>query len=105
MLHDIHGLPVSSSSPDAVAAFDRTTLSYLKYRLDTPEHLARALATDPEFGLAYCVAVDLMRPVLAEMALLGGSHAHQDVLERLIARRSVAPESKPSRRQRRTPGG
>jgi tetratricopeptide (TPR) repeat protein len=55
MFHDIHGLPVSSSSPDAVAAFDRTILSYLQYRLDTPEHLARALAADPEFGLAHCV--------------------------------------------------
>jgi tetratricopeptide (TPR) repeat protein len=55
MFHDVHGLPVSSSSPDAVAAFDRTLLSYLKYRLDTPEHLARALAADPEFGLAYCL--------------------------------------------------
>ena len=55
MLHDIRGLPLSSSSPDAVATFDRTILSYLRYRVDTPEHLARALAADPEVGLAYCV--------------------------------------------------
>src|SRR5262249_59862307 len=32
----------------------------------------------------YARAVDLMRPVLADMYLLGGSHAQQDVLEQLF---------------------
>jgi tetratricopeptide (TPR) repeat protein len=52
---DIHGLPISTSSADAGAAFDRTVLGYLKYRADTPEHLRGTLAADPEFGLAHCL--------------------------------------------------
>ena len=56
MLQDQHGLAVSTSSMDAAASFDRTILGYLKYRADTPQHLARTLAADPEFGLAHCLA-------------------------------------------------
>ncbi len=55
MPQDIHGLALTTASADAVAAFDRTLVGYLKYRPDTAEHLAAALAADPEFGLAHCV--------------------------------------------------
>ena len=41
---------------EAASSFDRTILGYLKYRADTPQHLARTLAADPEFGLAHCLA-------------------------------------------------
>jgi hypothetical protein len=54
-MRDIHGLPITSSSAEASAAFDRTVLAYLKYRADTPDHLGRTLAADPEFGLAHCM--------------------------------------------------
>ncbi len=55
MLRDLHGRPVSTSSPEAMEAFDRTVEGFLKYRLDTPEHLKRTLAADPELGLAHCL--------------------------------------------------
>jgi tetratricopeptide (TPR) repeat protein len=55
MPHDVHSLPLSTSSAEASAAFDRTVLAYLKYRADTPEHLKRTLAADPDFGLAHCL--------------------------------------------------
>ena len=56
MLQDQHGLTISTLSREAAASFDRTILSYLKFRADTPQHLARTLAADPEFGLAHCLA-------------------------------------------------
>jgi len=56
MLRDQHGLAVSTSSMEAASSFDRTILAYLKYRADTPQHLASTLTADPEFGLAHCLA-------------------------------------------------
>jgi hypothetical protein len=56
MLHDQHGLTISTSSADAAASLDRTILAYLKYRTDTPQHLAATLAADPEFALAHCLS-------------------------------------------------
>jgi hypothetical protein len=56
MLQDQHGLAISTLSTEAAASFDRTILGYLKFRADTPQHLARTLAADPEFGLAHCLA-------------------------------------------------
>jgi tetratricopeptide (TPR) repeat protein len=54
MPHDLHGLPITTS-PETAAAFDRTVLAYLKYKVDAPEHLKRTLAADPEFVLAQCL--------------------------------------------------
>ena len=56
MLQDQHGLPISTLSTEAADNFDRTLSAYLKYRADTPQHLARTLAADPAFGLAHCLA-------------------------------------------------
>src|SRR3974377_519090 len=56
MLQDQHGLPISTLSTEAADSFDRTLSAYLKYRADTPQHLARTLAADPAFGLAHCLA-------------------------------------------------
>jgi hypothetical protein len=55
MQHDIHGLPISTASADAAAAFDRTVLGYLKYRADLPARMADMFAADGEFGLAHCL--------------------------------------------------
>lgn len=55
MQHDMHGLPISTASADAAAAFDRTLLGYLKYRADVPARLAHVFAADAEFGLAHCL--------------------------------------------------
>jgi tetratricopeptide (TPR) repeat protein len=54
-MKDAYGLAVSSSSAQAVAAFDRAIAGYLKARLDTRDHLSAALKADPEFGLAHCL--------------------------------------------------
>jgi hypothetical protein len=56
MFHDQHGLAISTSSAEAAAGLDRTILGYLKYRTDTPQHLAATLAADPDFGLAHCLS-------------------------------------------------
>ncbi len=50
---DLHGLPITTASPEAAAAFDRTMLAYFKYRADTPKHLAAALDADEDFPLAH----------------------------------------------------
>jgi tetratricopeptide (TPR) repeat protein len=55
MLNDAYGLPVSTSSAEAAAAFDLTIEGYLKARLDARDHLASVLKADPEFGLAHCL--------------------------------------------------
>src|SRR5262245_34302144 len=56
MLQDQHGLRISTLSTVAAYNFDHTLSAYLKFRADTPQHLARTLAADPEFGLANCLA-------------------------------------------------
>jgi tetratricopeptide (TPR) repeat protein len=55
MLKDAYGLSISTSSTQAAMAFDRTIEGYLKARLDTRDHLAQVLNSDPEFGFAYCL--------------------------------------------------
>jgi tetratricopeptide (TPR) repeat protein len=55
MYRDIHGLPISTASADAAAAFDRTVLGYLKYRADVAAQLGDLLTADGDFGLAYCL--------------------------------------------------
>lgn len=55
MHRDIHGLPISTVSAGAAAAFDRTTFGYLKYRVDLPARMAEVFAADAEFGLAHCL--------------------------------------------------
>ena len=42
MHHDIHGLPISTASRKAAAAFDRTLMGYLKYRADVAGAACRA---------------------------------------------------------------
>ena len=55
MHRDMHGLPISTASPGAAAAFDRTLAGYLKYRADLAPRLGETLAADGEFGLAHCL--------------------------------------------------
>ena len=54
-LTDGNGLAIATASTAAADALDRTVRAYLKYRVDTPAHLADMLAADPEFGFAHCV--------------------------------------------------
>src|SRR5437764_685951 len=55
MHHDIHGLPISTASPQATAAFDRAISGYLKYRADLPARVSDLFAADADFGLAHCL--------------------------------------------------
>jgi tetratricopeptide (TPR) repeat protein len=55
MQHDMHGLPISTASADAAAAFDHAVLGYMKFRADMAARLGALLAADPEFGLAHCL--------------------------------------------------
>jgi tetratricopeptide (TPR) repeat protein len=53
MLQDAHGLALSTDSPAAARGFDDALQGYLKYRLDTPARLARALEADPGCGMLH----------------------------------------------------
>jgi tetratricopeptide (TPR) repeat protein len=55
MHHDMHGLPISTASAEAAAAFDRALTGYLKYRADLPARMAELFGADAEFGLAHCL--------------------------------------------------
>jgi tetratricopeptide (TPR) repeat protein len=55
MHHDIHGLPISTASGEAAAAFDHAVFGYLKYRADTAARLGAVFAADGEFALAHCL--------------------------------------------------
>ena len=52
MLRDERDLPVSTDSPEAVAALDRAVEHYLKFHADTGTLLNQAVAADPGFALA-----------------------------------------------------
>lgn len=46
---DLHGLPVSTSSPETAQAFDHVVRGYLGYRADAPQRLRALLAVEPDF--------------------------------------------------------
>ncbi len=52
---DARGLPISTTSAKAAAAFDRLVTGYLTFRADTPDRLNAALEADPDFALAHCM--------------------------------------------------
>jgi tetratricopeptide (TPR) repeat protein len=54
MLHDAHGLPISTDNVAAAKAFDHAMEGYLKYRADTPSRLQALMQADAEFSLAHC---------------------------------------------------
>jgi tetratricopeptide (TPR) repeat protein len=52
---DARGLPLSTASAKAAAAFDHLVTGYLTFRADTPDRLNAVLEADPEFALAHCM--------------------------------------------------
>ena len=52
---DARGLPLSTASAKAAAAFDHLVTGYLTYRADTPDRLKAVLEADPDFALAHCM--------------------------------------------------
>ncbi len=51
---DIRGLAVSTTSSDALAAYERGVDLFLRWRGGAPEALNAAVAYDPQFALAHC---------------------------------------------------
>ena len=52
---DARGLPISTASANAAAAFDHLIAGYLTQRADTPDRLLALLQADPDFALAHCM--------------------------------------------------
>ena len=52
---DARGLPISTASANAAAAYDHLVTGYLTYRADTPTRLTAVLEADPNFALARCM--------------------------------------------------
>jgi hypothetical protein len=52
---DARGLPISTESANAAAAYDYLITGYLTQRADTPARLTALLAADPDFALAHCM--------------------------------------------------
>ena len=55
MFKDCRGLPLTTASEQAAAAFDHAIDGYLGYRADMPDRMEALLAADPDFGLAHCL--------------------------------------------------
>jgi hypothetical protein len=53
MPHDALGLPLTTQSAVAAAAFDHAVVGYLTYRADSAQRLAALLQADPDFALAH----------------------------------------------------
>ncbi len=99
MFKDCRGLPLTTASEKAAAAFDHAIDGYLAYRVDLPDRMEALLAADPGCGLAYCVKgylllmsfrADLLgaaRAALAEARRCPGTAremAHAEALARWI---------------------
>src|SRR5215475_13819986 len=52
---DARGLPLTTASAKAAAAYDHVITGYLTQRADTPARLTTLLEADPEFALAHCM--------------------------------------------------
>src|SRR6516164_9159348 len=52
---DVRGLPISTASVNAAAAYDHLIAGYLTQRADTPARLDALLEADPDFALAHCM--------------------------------------------------
>ena len=55
MHRDARGLPLSTTSAKAAAAYDHVVTGYLTQRADTPARLTALLEADAEFALAHCM--------------------------------------------------
>jgi tetratricopeptide (TPR) repeat protein len=99
MFKDCRGLPLTTASEKAAAAFDHAIDGYLAYRVDLPDRMEALLAADPGCGLAYCLKgylllmsfrADLLgaaRAALAEARRCSGTAreiAHAEALARWI---------------------
>jgi tetratricopeptide (TPR) repeat protein len=70
---DIKGLPVSTSSSEALAAYERGLDLFLRWRGNPMEALAAAVKTDPGFVLAHC-AQALIAWRIGQVAAASSAH-------------------------------
>jgi hypothetical protein len=82
LTRDLHGLALSTSSPETARAFNHAVAGYLAYRADTPVRMQRLIATDPEFGFAYLLKGCLLM-LSFNVAHVPGARAALETAERL----------------------
>ena len=82
-LRDFHNLPITTDSDVAAEAFNRTIASYLKYRIDTPDHLKATLEADPKFALAHCCRGYFTLLTYKQANVAAAKQAHQAASEAL----------------------
>jgi tetratricopeptide (TPR) repeat protein len=82
-LRDFHNLPITTDSDVAAEAFNRTIASYLKYRIDTPDHLKATQEADPEFALAHCCRGYFTLLTYKQANVAAAKQAHQAASETL----------------------
>jgi tetratricopeptide (TPR) repeat protein len=91
MQHDARGLPISTDSAEAAAAYDHLIVGYITQRVDTPDRLKALLQTDPDFALAHCMK--------GYFAMLGYKQAIVPVaVEEARTARSLAADATPRER-------
>jgi hypothetical protein len=56
MAYDCRGVAVTTGNPASLIAFERAVTSLLLHRADLADHLAAALAADPELVAAHCLS-------------------------------------------------
>ena len=70
---DTKGLPVSTASADALAAYERGVDLFLRWRTGSLEALDAAVQPDPRFALAHCAkAYIAWRMGRADLAIAAG---------------------------------
>lgn len=74
---DLKGLPVSTSSSDALAAYERGLDLFLRWRGGPMDALGVAIKTDPRFVLAHCARA-LIAWRMGQVAV--AADAHRDVM-------------------------
>jgi len=77
MHRDARGLALTTASAEAARLFDRAITEYLEYRKSTMATLKEALAADPDFCLAHCMAGYLF--------MLFGTHAIDGKVDAALA--------------------
>ena len=81
MARDAQGLSLSTTSAEAVRAFDHAMQGYLKYRADGAQRLTALMQTDGEFSLAHCFKGYMMMLGFKQALLPMARDAHAAALQ------------------------
>ncbi|MEL7272716.1 MAG: tetratricopeptide repeat protein [Pseudomonadota bacterium] len=86
--NDIFGCPVSMATTGDMDAWNQTQLGFLAHAAATPEHLGRAIASDPDFALPH-ICKGLFSLLLGKRELYDVALDAQKEARKAIARRPV----------------